>query len=51
MKNKTFIHPAIVFFLLTLLVVFLSWVGNVYAWENVQSLFGAEGLRWLFRNV
>ena len=51
MKNKTFLHPAVVFFFLTLLVAFFSWVGNIYGWTGVQSLFGAEGLRWFFRSV
>lgn len=42
-------HPASIFFLLTLLVVCISWVGSIYAWENVQNLLNAEGLRWMLR--
>lgn len=51
MTNKRFLHPATLFFLLTLLVAFLSWVGSVYGWPGVQSLLSAEGLRWQLRNA
>lgn len=51
MTNKRFPHPATLFFLLTLLVAFLSWVGNVYGWSGVQSLLSAEGLRWQLRDA
>lgn len=49
--NRGYMHPASVFFLLTLLVVCVSWVGSIYAWENVQNLLNAEGLRWMLRYV
>ena len=49
MKTRRFIHPATVFFLLTLLVVCVSWVGSIFAWEQVQNLLSAEGLRWMLR--
>ena len=54
-------HPATMFFLLTLLVVFLSWICDVYGLAalrpdtgdevHVQSLLSPEGLRWWLRNV
>lgn len=49
MRNKEFLHPATCFFLLTLLVVCISWVGSIYTWKHVQNLLSAEGLRWLLR--
>ena len=51
MTNRPFLHPATIFFLLTLLVAFLSWVGSIYGWHDVQSLLSAEGLRWQLRNT
>lgn len=50
MTNRYFLHPATVFFLLTLLAAFLSWVGSIYGWEGIQSLLSAEGFRWQLRN-
>lgn len=49
MKNRYYIHPATAFFLLTVLVIGISWVGSIYAWEGVQNLLNAEGLRWMLR--
>lgn len=49
MKSRGYMHPASVFFLLTLLVVCVSWVGSIYTWGNVQNLLNAEGLRWMLR--
>lgn len=49
--NRNFLHPATLFFLLTLVVALLSWVGSIYGWLGVQSLLSAEGLRWQLRNV
>lgn len=49
--NRHFLHPATLFFLLTLVVALLSWVGSIYGWSGVQSLLSAEGLRWQLRNV
>ena len=51
MTNKRFLHPATLFFLLTLLVALLSWVGSIYGWSGVQNLISAEGLRWKLRIV
>ena len=51
MMNRHFLHPATLFFLLTLVVALLSWVGSIYGWSGVQSLLSAEGLRWQLRNV
>lgn len=54
-------HPATMFFLLTLVVIFLSWIFSVYGLSvvhpqtgeelRVQSLLGSEGIRWFLRNV
>lgn len=50
-------HPATMFFLLTLGVIFLSWIFDVYGLSvrlphtgeeiRVQSLLSPEGIRWL----
>lgn len=55
------LHPATMFFLLTLLVVLLSWICDVYGLAalrpdtgeemHVQSLLSPEGIRWWLRNV
>lgn len=54
-------HPATMFFLLTLAVIFLSWICDVYGMSavhprtgeeiRVQSLLSPEGIRWLLRSV
>lgn len=54
-------HPATMFFLLTLAIVFLSWIFEIYGWSvlqpetgeeiRVQSLLSPEGIRWLLRHV
>lgn len=54
-------HPATMFFLLTLAVVILSWIFDVYGLSvlqpqtgeeiRVQSLLSPEGIRWLLRHV
>lgn len=54
-------HPATMFFLLILAVVFLSWICEVYGMGvvlpqtgeeiRVQSLLSSEGIRWMLRNV
>ncbi len=54
-------HPATMFFLLTLGVIFLSWIFDVYGMSvrlpqtgeeiRVQSLLSPEGIRWLLRHV
>ena len=52
MKNKWSISGlSIFFFLLTIAITLLSWVGSVYAWGNVQSLLSAEGIRWVLSRV
>lgn len=51
MMSKHYIHPATCFFLLTQLVVLLSWIGNIYGWEGVENLMSPEGLRWKLRTV
>ncbi|MBQ8500803.1 MAG: AbgT family transporter [Bacteroides sp.] len=55
------LHSATIFFWLTLVVIFLSWICNVYGWSihqhsdaeamPVQNLLSAEGIRWMLRNV
>lgn len=54
-------HPATMFLLLTLVVVFLSWISDVYGLSvirpdtgreiRVQSLLSPEGLRWWLRHA
>lgn len=62
MKNKSYrLHPASLFFLLTLGVVFVVWVLDIYgvsvynpqdrSFLRVQSLLNAEGARWLMRHA
>lgn len=62
MKNKlTMLHPATMFMLLTVVVVFLSWIFDIYGLNvvnpsdgteiRVQSLLSPEGIRWLLRHV
>lgn len=62
MKNNwRILHPATMFFLLTLFVILLSWICSVYGLKvihpqtgeaiQVQSLISPEGVRWTLRNV
>lgn len=62
MKNRIHMpHPATMFLLLTLTVIFLSWIFDVYGLKvidpatgnsiKVQSLLSAEGMRWMLRHV
>ena len=55
------LHPATMFFLFTVAVVFLSWIFDIYGLTvvhpqtseliYVQSLLSPEGVRWLLKNV
>lgn len=62
MKNKwRLLHPATMFFLLTAVLILLSWIFDIYGLTvvhpqtkqliHVQSLLSPEGVRWLLRNV
>lgn len=51
MKNERGIHPATLFFLLTICTALLSWVGSIYGWKDVHNMLCAEGLRWKLHNV
>lgn len=62
MKNKWHApHPATMYLLFMLLVIFLSWIGDIYDLKvispqtgeviRVQNLLGAEGIRWMLRQV
>jgi len=62
MKNNwRILHPATMFFLLTLAVIFFSWICSVYRLNvvhpqtgeliYVQNLLSPEGIRWILRNV
>lgn len=62
MKNKWKIpHPATMFLLLTLAVILLSWIVDIYGVKvihpqtgetiRVQSLLNPEGIRWMLRHV
>ena len=49
MKSKSSIHPASVYFILWWLTAVVSWIGSIYSWTGVRSLFSAEALRWILR--
>ena len=62
MKSKSFrVHPATLFFLLSVLLVLVVWVLDVYGvsifnphtgkFLRLQSLLNAEGARWVMRNT
>jgi len=62
MKNKwRMLHPATMFFMLTVAVIFLSWIFDVYGLSvihpqtgeliQVQNLLSSEGIRWGLRSV
>ena len=52
MKNKWGISDlSVFFFLLTMAITLLSWVGRIYSCDNVQSLLSAEGIRWMLSHV
>ncbi len=62
MKTKwRILHPATMFLLLTMAVVFLSWICDIYGLKvslpqsgediRVQSLLSPEGIRWWLRNA
>lgn len=62
MRNKLRMpHPATMFMLLTVAVIFLSWIFDIYGLSvvnpadgaeiRVQSLLSPEGIRWLLRHV
>lgn len=54
-------HPATMFLLLTVAVVILSWICDIYGWTvtlpqngediRVQSLLSPEGIRWWLRHA
>lgn len=51
MKTKGFIRLASCYMLLTLAVLFVSWIGSIYDWQGVQNLLSPEGLRWALRSL
>ncbi|MGP1624402.1 AbgT family transporter [Bacteroides heparinolyticus] len=61
MSRQRMPHPATMFFLLTLAVILLSWIFDIYGLSvlhpqtgeeiRVQSLLSPEGIRWLLRHV
>lgn len=61
MSKLRMLHPATMFFLLTLVVILLSWIFDIYGLSvlqpqtgeeiRVQSLLSPEGVRWLLRHV
>ena len=63
MKNNTklILHPATMYFLLTVFIILLSWIMDIYGIGlivpltgeelRIQSLISPEGIRWLLRNI
>lgn len=52
MKNKTYVsYWTVTFFLMTVSLVLLSWIANLYGWNSVQSLLSEEGIRWSMNHV
>lgn len=39
------------FFLMTWVLAFFSWMGSIYAADEVQSLLSTEGIRWMLGRV
>ncbi|KAF0150920.1 MAG: aminobenzoyl-glutamate transport protein [Ignavibacteria bacterium] len=54
-------HPATLFGILALIVVFISWLGDLLGWQTihpgdgskiiVNSLVSSDGLRWIYTNL
>ena len=51
MKSRHFPHLANIFFLGTIAVALLSWIGRVYGASSVQSLLNSDGIRWELKNA
>lgn len=51
MKSKSCFHPATFFFLLSVLLVFCSWIGSGYGWNGIQNLLSVDGVRWILRHA
>lgn len=52
MKSKfPFLRLPVLFFSMTVGLALLSWIGSIYGWQSVQSLLGADGVRWVLRHV
>lgn len=50
-SNIRLLHPATFFFLLTVVVVLVSWVVSMQGVSEVQNLLTADALRWQLRHV
>ncbi len=54
-------HPATLFGILALIVVFISWLGDLLGWQTthpgdgskivVNSLLSGDGIRWIYTNI
>lgn len=51
MKNRSIPHLATFFFLATIAVALLSWIGRVYGIGSVQSILNSDGIRWELKNA
>ena len=61
MNKKLTLHPATLFFVMTLVVAVVVWLLDIYgvsvynpateSYLQVQSLFNPEGIRWLLRHL
>jgi len=54
-------HPATLFAILAMIVVFISWLGDLLGWQTihpgdgskiiVNSLVSGDGIRWIYTNI
>lgn len=52
MKNRESVfRMSLFFFVMTICLVLLSWIGSLNGWEPVQSLLSEEGIRWELNHV
>lgn len=52
MMNKRLLPGlSLLFFVLTVVLVFASWVGSIYGKDTFQSLLSEDGVRWALKHV
>ena len=50
-NNRIIFRLSLIFFVLTVLLAFFSWVGSIYGQNTFQSLLSEEGIRWALKHV